>query len=450
MDQPVTGRQAPEGGRTSGTAWRVLLLLFLGNLLNFFDRVIPSIVVEPLKHEFGVSDADIGVLAAAFTVIYAVFGVPLGILADRRARTKIIGWGLAAWSLLTAATAVATSFGSLLLIRLGVGVGEATFAPAANSMLADLYPTQKRSRATGLMQLGLPLGLVLAYFTIGPIVAAFGSWRAPFLFAAIPGLLLAACFFFVREPHRGSAEASGPTASAGPGDRPFKRIFSVPTVWWIVLAGVGSNMAAYSVNTFTVPLFQRWFGVSLTPAATLTGVVVGLTGLMALTAGAWVADRAGRRSPTARVLVGAVSMLVAAPLAWWALSLGRDAVGAFVAIFGVAWLLQYVYYVAAFPALADVVAPRLRGTTIALYFAANYLLGGAVGPVVTGALSDGFAKAAGGSAKAAAAIGLHSALAWVVPITLLVAGLGLFGAARTIRRDADRMREQLVTGELAR
>src|SRR6185437_12246972 len=103
----------------------------------------------------------------------------------------------------------------------------------------------------------------------------------------------------------------------------------------------GSNMAAYSVNTFTVPLFQRWFAVSLTPAATLTGVVVGLTGLVALTAGAWVADRAGRRSPTARVMVGTASMLVAAPLAWWALSLGRDAVGAFVAIFGVAWPLQY-------------------------------------------------------------------------------------------------------------
>ena len=447
MALDATGHQAPtpEEGRPAGTAWKVLLLLFLGNLLNFFDRVIPSIVVEPLKAEFGLSDADIGYLAAAFTVIYAVFGIPLGILADRGTRKKIMGWGLAAWSLLTAATAGATGFASLLWIRLGVGVGEASFAPAANSMLADLYPAEKRSRATGLMQLGLPLGLVLAYFTIGPIVTAFGSWRAPFLFAAIPGLLLAACFFFVKEPRRGAAEAGGPTALAGPGDRPFKRIFSVPTVWWIVLAGVGSNMASYSVNTFTVPLFQRWFGVSLTPAATLTGVVVGLTGLVGLTAGAWVADRAGRRSPTARVLVGAVSMLVAAPLAFWALSLGRDAVGAYVAIFGIAWLLQYIYYVAAYPALADVVAPRLRGTAIALYFAANYLLGGAVGPVITGVLSDGFAKAAGGPPKEAAAIGLHSAMAWVVPITLLVAAIGLFGAARTIRRDAVRMQEQLAT-----
>jgi len=446
MALDAAGQQVPtskEEDRPSGTAWRVLLLLFVGNLLNFFDRVIPSIVVEPLKAEFGLSDGDIGVLAAAFTVIYAIFGIPLGILADRGTRKKIMGWGLAAWSLLTAATAGATGFGALLLIRLGVGVGEASFAPAANSMLADLYPAQKRSRATGLMQLGLPLGLVLAYFTIGPIVTAFGSWRAPFLFAAIPGLLLAACFFFVKEPRRGAAEVGGADALAGPSDRPFKRIFSVPTVWWIVLAGVGSNMAAYSVNTFTVPLFQRWFGVGLTPAATLTGVVVGLTGLVGLTAGAWVADRAGRRSPTARVLVGATSMLIAAPLAFWALSLGRDAVGAFVAIFGVAWLLQYIYYVAAYPALADVVAPRQRGTAIALYFAANYLLGGAVGPVITGVLSDRFAKAAGGPAREAAAIGLHSAMAWVVPITLLVAALGLFGASRTIGRDATRMKEQL-------
>jgi MFS family permease len=445
MALDAAGRQAPtqEEDRPSGTAWRVLLLLFFGNLLNFFDRVIPSIVVEPLKHEFGLSDSDIGVLAAAFTVIYAVFGVPLGLLADRWTRKKIMGWGLAVWSVLTAATAGATGFTSLLLIRLGVGIGEATFAPAANSMLADLYPAKRRARATGLMQLGLPLGLVLAYFTIGLIAQAFGSWRAPFLFAAVPGLLLALCFFFVREPGRGAAEV-GPIALAGPGDRPFRRIFSVPTVWWIVFAGVGSNMASYSVNTFTVPLFQRWFGASLTSAAALTGVVVGLTGLVGLTAGGWLADRAGHRSPMARVLVGAVAMLVAAPLALVALGLGRDAVGAYVAIFGIAWLLQYVYYVAAYPALADVVPPRLRGTAMALYFAANYLLGGAVGPVVTGVLSDSYAKAAGGPAPEAAAIGLHSAMAAVVPITLLVAAIGLFGAAWTIRRDAARMQEELA------
>lgn len=444
MTLDATGKADTEDAARSRTAWRVLLLLFAGNLLNFFDRVIPSIVVEPLKAEFGLSDADIGVLAGSFTVIYAVFGIPLGILADRRARKKIIGWGLTVWSLLTAATAGATGFTSLLLVRLGVGVGEASFAPAANSMLADLYPAQRRARATGLMQLGLPLGLVLAYFTIGAIAEAFGGWRAPFLFAAVPGLLLALAFFFVREPERGAAE-SGPVVAAGPADRPVRRILSVRTVWWIVLAGIGSNMAAYSVNTFTVPLFQRWFGVPLTSAAMLTGVVVGVTGLVGLLAGGALCDRAGRHSPRARVLVGAVSMLVAAPLAFVALSLGRDGVGAFVAIFGVAWLLQYIYYVAAYPALADVVAPRLRGTAIALYFAANYLLGGAVGPVITGILSDRFAGRAGGPAAEAAAAGLHGALLAVVPVTLLVAAIGLFGASATIRKDAVRMKEQLAT-----
>lgn len=445
MALDATGQETadPEDGARSRTAWRVLLLLFLGNLLNFFDRVIPSIVVEPLKAEFGLNDADIGILAGAFTVIYAVFGIPLGLLADRRSRKKIMGWGLAVWSLLTAATAGATGYASLLLIRLGVGVGEASFAPAANSMLADLYPAQKRARATGLMQLGLPLGLVLAYFTIAPIAQAFGGWRAPFLFAAVPGLLLALAFFLVKEPQRGAAEA-GPVVAAGPADRPVRRILSVTTVWWIVFAGIGSNMAAYSVNTFSVPLFQRWFGVSLTAAAMLTGVVVGVTGLVGLVAGGMLADRAGRHSPRSRVLVGAVSMLIAAPLAFVALSLGRDAVGAYVAIFAVAWLLQYIYYVAAYPALADVVVPRLRGTAIALYFAANYLLGGAVGPVITGILSDRFAKAAGGPPAQAVAAGLHGALLAVVPLTLLIAGIGLVGAAVTIRKDAVRMQEQLA------
>lgn len=111
-----------------------------------------------------------------------------------------MGWGIVAWSLLTAASGTAWNYVSLLLMRVGVGVGEASYAPAANSTIADLYPAGKRARAFGLFQLGLPVGLVLAYFSVGAIAEAFGTWRAPFVLAAIPGLLIAAGFFLVREP----------------------------------------------------------------------------------------------------------------------------------------------------------------------------------------------------------------------------------------------------------
>lgn len=436
-------------GVQASNAGRFLLLLFAANTFNFYDRAIPAIVAEPIRLEFGLSDLQIGLLAAAFTVVYALFGLPLGRLADNRSRARIMGWGIVAWSLLTAASGAAWNYVSLLLMRVGVGIGEASYAPAANSTIADLYPAGRRARAFGLFQLGLPVGLILAYFSVGAITEAFGSWRAPFVLAAIPGLLIAVGFFLVREPRRGASETVAPPATAEKVDRPFRRILAVPTMWCLIVAGIGANLASYSVNTFTVPLFQRYFGVSLTTAAMLTGVVVGITGLVGLLAGGWVSDRAAGRSTGARVMVGAVATLLSVPLTWAALTLGPDATGAFVLLFGLGWLLQYLYYTSAYPAVADVVAPRLRSTATAVFFAAFYLLGGAVGPVIAGALSDSFAAAAlaaGAGEAEAAATGLRQALAVIVPISMAVTAVGLFLAASRVGRDNAAMKAATAAG----
>ena len=195
------------GGAEAPNAASVLALLFLANLFNFFDRTMPAILIEEVREDFALSDTQIGLVASAFTVVYAIAGIPLGRLADLRPRRKIMGWGLAAWSVLTAASGAVGSFATLLLVRLGVGIGEASYAPAANSLIADLYPAARRSRAIAIFMLGLPIGLVLAYFTVGAIAEAFDSWRAPFFLAAIPGLILAVFIFRIREPARGAAEA---------------------------------------------------------------------------------------------------------------------------------------------------------------------------------------------------------------------------------------------------
>ncbi len=138
--------------------WRVLALLFLANLLNFFDRTIPAILNEPIRREWGLNDFQLGIIAAAFTVIYAITGLPLGRLADRGSRRKVIGWGVAVWSAFTAANAFAWSFGSFLVARMGVGVGEASYAPAASSLIGDLFPAERRSRALGILDQGRFLG----------------------------------------------------------------------------------------------------------------------------------------------------------------------------------------------------------------------------------------------------------------------------------------------------
>jgi MFS family permease len=421
------------------TARRVLLVLFLVNANNYFDRAVPAIVIEPIALEFGLSDLQIGIFSSSFIVVFALAGLPLGRLADRVSRTQVAGWGLVGWSLLTAATGAAWNYASLLVARLGVGVGEASYSPAANSLIADHFRPAERARASGVFMLGLPVGLVLAYFTVGSIAEAFGSWRAPFFVAAVPGLLLAVFLFRIREPLRGATEHV-PVAQVVVG-RPLRRILSTPTIWWLVLAGIGYNFAGYATNTFTVPLMQRYFGLDLVSAAVATGVIVGVTGLIALTLGGVAADRAYRRSVRARVLLGATSVTVAAPVTAGALLLGPEQVVAYTVLFAVGWLLGYLFITAAYPAVHDVVEPRLRATAIAVLLALQFLLGGASGPIVVGALSDMLAAGAvagGVTEEAARGVGLHGAL-FLVPASLLLTGLALFAAATTVTRDSARM-----------
>ncbi|CAD5107783.1 spinster family MFS transporter [Zestomonas carbonaria] len=428
-------------------AWRILFLLFLANLFNFFDRTIPAIIIEPIRLEWSLSDLQIGLIGTAFTVVYAIAGIPLGRMADTGMRSRIMGCGLAVWSGLTALNGLAWNFWSFLLIRMGVGIGEASYAPAANSLIGDLFPAHKRARAMGIFMLGLPLGLLLAYFTIGAMVEAFDSWRAPFFIAAVPGLLLAVFMFFIREPKRGAAETVQVTSA--PVEKPLRKVLSIRTFWWLVVAGLTFNFATYACNTFMVPLLQRYFLMPLGQAAVAAGVIVGVTGLIGLTLGGWLADRAHQHSERGRLLLGALSMLVAAVATGTAMLLGRVEVGVFVAIFSIGWLFSYNFYTCVYTAIQDVIEPRLRATAMALFFAGLYLLGGGMGPLVVGFFSDQFAHSAmlaeGASVltEAHKALGLHGAL-FLIPVALLLTMLALLQASRCFSRDAAAMRSSLV------
>ncbi|PAU64157.1 spinster family MFS transporter [Pseudomonas indica] len=431
----------------AANAWRILCLLFLANLFNFFDRTIPAIIIEPIRMEWSLSDFQIGLIGTAFTIIYAIAGVPLGRLADTGARRKIMGWGLAAWSGLTAINGLAWNFWSFLLVRMGVGVGEASYAPAANSLIGDLFPAHRRARAMGIFMLGLPLGLLLAYFTIGAMVKAFDSWRAPFFIAAVPGLVLALFMFFIKEPQRGAAEAV--KSATTPVDKPVRKVLAIRTFWWLVIAGLTFNFATYACNSFMVPMLQRYFLLSLQQAALATGVIVGVTGLVGLTLGGWVADRLHLKNERGRLLFGAFSMFVASVATGFALFSGRIEIGLFVTVFSIGWLFSYNFYTCVYTSIQDVVEPRLRATAMALFFAGLYLLGGGLGPVVVGLLSDHFAQAAMSAAgavemtEAFKAVGLHDAM-YLIPAALFLAMLCLVQAARSFGRDAANMRAGLV------
>jgi MFS family permease len=434
-------------GKQAGNAWRVVTLLFLANLFNYYDRAVPAVLVEPVRREWGLTDTQLGLAASAFTVIYAVAGVPIGRLADRWSRKNIIGWGLLFWSALTGVTGSAWSFGSFLIFRMLVGIGESSYAPSATSLIGDLFPADKRSRAVGIFMLGLPIGLVVAFFTTGALSQYFGSWRAPFYVAAMPGMLLALCMFFIREPARGAAETAKVVEHKI--DRPIRRILKTPTLWWLIISGVALNIATYGTNGFLVPLIQRFFNLPLQSAGVATGVIVGISGLIGLTFGAIIADKLHRVNERARLIYGAVSMFGAALLIYFALKVQTTEFATFVALYAMGWLLQYNFYACSYPALQDVVDPRLRATAMSILFALVYILGGSAGPLLVGAFSDSAAHAAMVAAGATQmtdqfrGLGLRSAME-LVPAALFVSGVGFLLATRTFPADAAAMRRSMA------
>ena len=182
-------------------------------------------------------------------------------------------------------------------------------------------------------------------------------------------------------------------------------------------------------------------------------MIVGLTGLVGLTLGGWVADKIHQRIANGRLLFAAFSLIISTVATAWALHAGRIEIGVFVAVFSVGWLFAYNFYTCVYTAIQDVVEPRLRATAMALFFAGLYLLGGGMGPIVVGGLSDHFAHSAMYAAgaeqmtEAYKAVGLHDAM-YLIPVALFLTMLFLFQASRCFVRDAKKMKEGLSAVEV--
>jgi MFS family permease len=421
-----------------------LFILFAINLLNFFDRQLPGALAEPIRREFHLSDTALGLLATVVTLMYGMVGLPLGRLADKWYRTRLLAIGTAVWSLLTAASGLAQTYMQLFASRLGVGVGEATCAPAGQSLIGDLYPPQQRSFAMGIFMLGLPAGLSLAYFSAGAIGTAFG-WRAAFLFACVPGLLFAWLALRVPEPIRGALDAVRPIAATEAAVKsPFAAVLKLPTMWWIILSGIFHNFNMYAIGAFQTPFLQRFHEMNLREASNVSAISASAVGAIGLLAGGWLADKISAKRRDGRLLLSACSMAIAAPSIFFALSQPKRSIAAFMLLMAIGTTTMYVYYATVYAAIQDVIEPRLRGTAVAIYFFAMYLFGASLGPLGLGLLSDHFAHQAMRDAGATAmteafkAIGLHSAM-YAIPVFAVLASLVLFAASRTVESD---MRKQ--------
>jgi MFS family permease len=217
----MSEQAAAPRAKVSSYAWYALFVLVLVYIVNFIDRQILSILVGDIKRDLGVSDAQIGFLyGTAFAVFYALFGIPLGRLADSWYRGRLMAMGLAVWSSMTAFSGFANSFAMLATARIGVGIGEASASPAAYSMISDSFPKERRATALSIYSSGLYIGgalslpiggLVVSRWTAAwpdPAMAPLGlaGWQAAFLTVGLPGLLLALWVLTLREPLRGASD----------------------------------------------------------------------------------------------------------------------------------------------------------------------------------------------------------------------------------------------------
>ncbi len=426
--------------KSTSSASFALVILFAINLLNFFDRQLAGALAEPVRKEFMLSDTALGLLGTVFTLMYAIVGLPLGRIADKWYRTRLLAIGTGVWSVLTAASGLAQNYTQMFISRLGVGLGEATCAPAGQSLIGDLFPPRQRARAMGIFMLGLPAGISLAYFTAGALGAALG-WRKVFLIACVPGLLFALLALRIPEPVRGALDAARPNAAQDAELKsPYAAVLRLPTMWWIILSGIFHNFNMYAINAFQTPFLQRFHEMSLREASNVSAVSVGAVGAIGLLAGGWLADRLSVKRRNGRLLLSACSMAIAAPSIYLALNQPKGSTAAFMMLMALGTMTMFVYYATVYSAIQDVIAPRLRGTAVAIYFCAMYVLGASLGPVGMGMLSDHFAHQAMHQAGAAAmtetfkAVGLHSAM-YIIPVLAVLASLVLFAASRTVESD---------------
>jgi MFS family permease len=408
-------------GRGGGAA--PFVVLFLINVLNFYDRQALGAVTEPLRHEFHLSDTQLGAITTSFTALYALAGLPLGRLADTWSRKKLLAAGTAIWASLTGLGGLAGSYAMLLATRLGVGIGEATCAPAATSWIGDMAAPERRARAMAWFMAAVPLGGMLSFAVTGPVAQRYG-WRAALALAALPAAALVPALLCLKEPERGpGARSQEPGVGA---------LLRRPAFLWIVASGAVVNFALYSFSTFLPAFLTRFHGLSVARAGFWTGVGSGVAGLSgALAAGAF-GDRASGHRGRFRLSLAGGAALVAAPLAFLAIRMPAGHAAAAVALIMTAYGLLQSYYGLVYAAIQDIVAPAARGAAMGTYYMAMYLCGASFGPLATGSLSDHFARAAAGAGpitEAARALGLRQAM-YVIPALALALAAALWAGGR--------------------
>ena len=392
---PTASTQYPPASR----AWQMVILLTAAYVISFVDRSILGLLIDPIKADLGLSDVQIGLLLGpAFAIFYATMGLPLGYLADRRRRTWIVAAGVALWSAATVLSGLARNFAQLFMARMSVGIGEATLSPCAMSLISDSYPEERRGKPIALYSSAISVGSALAALLGAavlawakaneqlalPLVGVLAPWQIAFIVVGLPGLLLAPFFLALPEPKRMLSGAQRAHAHLG---HMFSHVGrNAATYLSFVSIFCTMTIVAYSHGWLAVT-FDRTFGWPVEKFALANGIGLIIIGPAAVNFAGWLSDRYTRRGHRdAPFRIALFGLLLGLPpsvigpllddpwLAFGMLALGNAGLAG-VSATGVT-------------ALLNIVPPRVRAQTVALYYMAISLSGLMLGPPLVGAFND--------------------------------------------------------------
>lgn len=404
--------------------WRCLALLFGVNLLNYIDRQILYAVFPPVQADLGLSDTQLGLLASAFMWVYLATAPIFGLLADRWSRPRLMGAGVAIWSLATAFSGVIRRYTELLLGRAAVGIGEASYGAVAPAVLSDTFVPEERGRALAIFSMAIPVGSALGYLLGGLLERALG-WRAAFFVVGLPGLLLAWSVVRLPEPPRGALD--GRAANGGgvppPGTRDYLGLLRTRSYVLNCLAMTAMTFAVGGLAAWVPTYLVRVRGMELAQANLTFGLLTLVSGVGGTLAGGWLGDRLLPRFPAAYFLVSGVGLALSVPCAA-AVILLTDRAWALTAIF----LTEVFIFLNTGPLnaiIANVSRAEVRATAYAANIFIIHALGDAISPAIVGAVSD--------------RAGLAMAF-WIAPASLALAALFCFWGMRYFQQDVNRIR----------
>ena len=393
--------------RPGARAWAVLGILCFVYVLNFLDRQLLSILAKPIQDDLGVTDGQLGLISGLyFAVFYCVLAIPVGWLADRTNRARVLALACALWSAATAACGLAQSYPQLAAARMAVGVGEAGGVPPSYAIISDYFPSGTRGTALSLFNLGPPIGQALGV-AFGASIAAVYSWRDAFIWVGVIGVLAAVVVWtFVREPKKGGLDtAPAPAASPEPASAPApaqeaapvartgfwstcRMFFANPVLRGMALACGATQFVTYALLNFATLFLMREKGMTLQEVAVWYALVVGVPVGLGMFVSGRLIDRLAKRSKAAYAWLPAIGLAIAAPLfagfIWapdWPLAL---------ALLALPMGLNYFYLSPAVTLVQEEVRPDQRVLSGALLLLVMNLIGLGLGPTYLGAASDFF------------------------------------------------------------